>query len=65
MAAHVNFPKTSPQQVVARSLAGVETEIDRVFADDRSIEIDHRVRTDRAAFYEELQQRWNQAGQQK
>ena len=65
MAAHVNFPKTSPQQVVARSLAGVETEIDRVFADDRAIEIDQRVRTDRTAFYEELQQRWNQAGTQK
>ena len=59
MAAHVHLPKTSPQQVVQRSLTGVDAGIDRVFADERAIEIDRRVRTDRTAFYEELQQRWN------
>jgi len=61
MAAHVNLPKTSPQQVVERSLAGVESGIDRVFADDRAIEIDHRVRNDRATFYAELQRLWDDA----
>ena len=64
MAAHVRLPKTSPQQVVMRSLAGVEGQIDRVFADDRAIEVDRRVRTDRTSFYEELQQRWNQSERQ-
>jgi NAD(P)-dependent dehydrogenase (short-subunit alcohol dehydrogenase family) len=62
MAAHVNLPKTGPKQVVMRSLAGVEGEIDRVFADDRAIEVDQRVRIGRNAFYEELEQRWNQSG---
>ena len=64
MAAHVRLPKTSPQQVVMRSLEGVEGQIDRVFADDRAIEVDRRVRTDRTSFYEELQQRWNQSERQ-
>ena len=64
MAAHINLPKTSPQQVVGRSLTGVNAGIDRVFADERAIEVDHRVRIDRTAFYEELQQRWNHAESQ-
>jgi NAD(P)-dependent dehydrogenase (short-subunit alcohol dehydrogenase family) len=58
MAAHVTQPKTSPSQVVERSLAGLESGEDRVFADDRAIDVDQRVRTDRAAFDAELLKRW-------
>ena len=62
MASHVTQPKASPRQVVERSLAGVKCGVDRVFADDRAIDVDRRVRTDRADFYAELQQRWEDAG---
>jgi len=58
MAAHVTQPKTSPNQVVERSLAGLESGVDRIFADDRAVYIDQRVRTDRPALDAELLQRW-------
>jgi short-subunit dehydrogenase len=61
MAAHVNVPKTSPHQVVARALAGLEQGIDRVLADDRAVEVDGRLRADRGAFDSELQLRWDEA----
>jgi NAD(P)-dependent dehydrogenase (short-subunit alcohol dehydrogenase family) len=59
MAAHINRPKTSPHQIVERSLAGLETGVDRVLADDRSVEVDTRLRVSRAAFDVELQQLWD------
>jgi len=40
MAAHVTQPKTSPRQVVERSLAGLESGLERVLADDRSVQIE-------------------------
>ncbi len=58
MAAHVAQPKTSPAQVVERSLAGLESGMERIFADDRAVYVDQKVRTERAAFDAELQQRW-------
>jgi NAD(P)-dependent dehydrogenase (short-subunit alcohol dehydrogenase family) len=61
MAAHITRPKTSPQQVVERSLAGLESGLDRVFADDRAIDVDQRVRTDPLGFEAEQQQRWDDA----
>jgi len=61
MVAHVVHAKTSPRQVVERSLEGVESGRDRVFADSRSVEIEASLRTDRDAFYAELQRRWDDA----
>ena len=59
MAAHINRPKTSPHQIVERSLTGLESGIDRVLADDRAVEVDTRLRVSRAAFDAELQQLWD------
>jgi NAD(P)-dependent dehydrogenase (short-subunit alcohol dehydrogenase family) len=61
MAAHITQSKTSPIQVVMRTLAGLESGIDRIFADDRAVQIDQRIRTDRAALDAELQKRWEEA----
>jgi NAD(P)-dependent dehydrogenase (short-subunit alcohol dehydrogenase family) len=61
MAAHINLPKTSPRQVVERTLAGVEAGAERVLVDERAANVDQRVRTDRDAFYAELQKRWDDA----
>lgn len=59
MASHVNTRKTAPMQVVERTLAALESGLDRVFADDRATYIDQRVRADREAFYAELQKHWD------
>jgi NAD(P)-dependent dehydrogenase (short-subunit alcohol dehydrogenase family) len=64
MAAHVTQPKISPSQVVERSLAGLESGADRVFADDRAVYIDQKVRMDRAALDAELLQRWEDSQSQ-
>jgi len=58
MSAHVTQPKTSPNQVVDRSLAGLESGVDRIFADDSAVYIDQKIRTDRAALDAELLQSW-------
>jgi NAD(P)-dependent dehydrogenase (short-subunit alcohol dehydrogenase family) len=58
MSAHVTRPKTSPSQVVDRSLAGLESGADRIFADDSAVYVDQRIRADRAAFDAELLQSW-------
>jgi NAD(P)-dependent dehydrogenase (short-subunit alcohol dehydrogenase family) len=58
MSAHVTHSKTSPRQVVERSLAGLESGADRIFADDSAVYVDRRIRTDRAAFDAELLQSW-------
>lgn len=59
MAAHVSAPKTDPMEVVKRTLDGLESGLERVFADDRARYIDRRVRTDTDALYAELQKRWD------
>ena len=61
MAAGVAQPKTSPQQVVARTLSALDSGVERVFADLRAYDIDRRVRTDREALDAELERRWNDA----
>jgi NAD(P)-dependent dehydrogenase (short-subunit alcohol dehydrogenase family) len=58
MAAHVAPPKTSPRQVVDRSLAGVEAGVDRILADESAVYVDQKIRADRAAFDAEFLQRW-------
>jgi NAD(P)-dependent dehydrogenase (short-subunit alcohol dehydrogenase family) len=58
MSAHITQPKTSPRQVVDRSLAGLESGVDRILADDSAIYVDQKVRTDRAAFDAELLRHW-------
>jgi NAD(P)-dependent dehydrogenase (short-subunit alcohol dehydrogenase family) len=58
MVAHIAQPKTSPRQVVDRTLAGLESGVDRIFADDSAVYVDQKVRTDRAAFDAELLQSW-------
>jgi len=58
MSAHVTAPKASPSQVVECSLAGLESGVDRIFADDSAVYVDQKVRTDRTAFDAELLQAW-------
>jgi NAD(P)-dependent dehydrogenase (short-subunit alcohol dehydrogenase family) len=58
MSAHITEPKTRPIQVVDRSLAGLESGAERIFADDSAIYVDRMVRTDRAAFDAGLLQHW-------
>jgi len=59
MAAGANRPKVDPRAVVDRTLAGIESGSDRVFADDRSEYIDRQIRTDPEAFYADLQRLWD------
>jgi NAD(P)-dependent dehydrogenase (short-subunit alcohol dehydrogenase family) len=58
MSSHVTQPKTSPRQVVDRTLAGLESGSDRILADDSAVYVDQMVRTDRAAFDADLLKRW-------
>lgn len=60
MAAGADRPKVEPQAVVDRTLAGIESGADRVFADDRSEYIDRRIRTDPEGLYAELQRLWDE-----
>jgi len=59
MSAHVTQPKTSPSQVVDRSLAGLESGADRIFADDSAVYVDQKIRTGRGALDAELLQIWD------
>jgi NAD(P)-dependent dehydrogenase (short-subunit alcohol dehydrogenase family) len=58
MSAHITQPKTSPSRVVDRSLVGLESGLDRIFADDSAVYVDQMVRTDRATLDAGLLQRW-------
>lgn len=58
MSAHITQPKTSPRQVVDRSLVALESGLDRIFADDSAVYVDQMVRTDRATLDAGLLQRW-------
>jgi NAD(P)-dependent dehydrogenase (short-subunit alcohol dehydrogenase family) len=64
MSAHITHAKTSPSQVVDRSLAGLESGVDRILADDSAVYVDRRVRTDRAAFDAELLRGWEDSRSQ-
>jgi NAD(P)-dependent dehydrogenase (short-subunit alcohol dehydrogenase family) len=65
MSAHVPQPKASPSQVVDRSLAGLESGVDRIFADDSAVYVDQKIRTDRPALDAELLQSWEDSHGQK
>jgi len=58
MSAHITHPKTSPSQIVNRTLEGLESGVDRIFADDSAVYVDHKIRTDRAAFDTDILQSW-------
>ena len=58
MSAHIRESKTSPNQVVERSLAGLESGKDRIFADDSAVYVDQKVCTDRAGFDADLLKSW-------
>jgi NAD(P)-dependent dehydrogenase (short-subunit alcohol dehydrogenase family) len=58
MSAQITQPKTSPGQVVERSLAGLESGQDRIFADASAVYVDEKIRTDRAAFDADVLHHW-------
>ena len=61
MSSHITHPKTSPSQVVERTLAGLEAGLDRIFADQSAVYVDAKVRTDRAAFDAEILHSWQKS----
>jgi NAD(P)-dependent dehydrogenase (short-subunit alcohol dehydrogenase family) len=58
MSAHVTQPKASPGQIVERTFTGLESGIDRIFADNSAVYVDQKSRSDRAAFDAEFLQSW-------
>jgi NAD(P)-dependent dehydrogenase (short-subunit alcohol dehydrogenase family) len=58
MSAHVTQPKASPSQIVERSLAGLQSGVERIFADDSAVYVDEKVRTDRGGLDAQLSQLW-------
>jgi NAD(P)-dependent dehydrogenase (short-subunit alcohol dehydrogenase family) len=65
MAAGVDSPKVSAQQVAARTLDGLREGKNSVHADQRSEEIWQRVRTDPEGLHARLQQAWDRVGDAK
>jgi len=59
MAADVDAPKTPPRQVAERTLAGVRSVQDHVFADDYARDIRIALNTDAAKVAAEMQQAWD------
>jgi len=59
MAAVVDSPKVSPQQVAERTLAGIREGRDHVHADERTEQIWQAVKTDPAAVHAQMQQQWD------
>ena len=59
MAAKVNAPKTSPQQVAERTLEGVRLGQDHVLADNRAQEIWQATRTNPVGVQAQMQALWN------
>lgn len=59
-------PKTSPQQVAARTIEGIQTGADQVFADERAEAIWQAVRNDPAKLHADMQALWKRShGQSK
>jgi NAD(P)-dependent dehydrogenase (short-subunit alcohol dehydrogenase family) len=59
MVAAIDQPKTAPRQVAERTLAGVESGLDHVLADDRAEEIWAATRTAPAALAASMQKAWD------
>jgi NAD(P)-dependent dehydrogenase (short-subunit alcohol dehydrogenase family) len=62
MAADIEQPKTSPQQVAERTLEGLRTGKDHVLADERAEYIWKMTRSDPAQLTANMQQIWDQTG---
>jgi NAD(P)-dependent dehydrogenase (short-subunit alcohol dehydrogenase family) len=60
MAASVDSPKVSPQQVAERTLAGIRSGQDHVHADESSERIWQAMKTDPAALHAQMQQQWDE-----
>lgn len=60
MAAQIDRPKVLPRQVAERTLDGIRTSNDHVFADTRSEEIWQSLRTDPAKLAAQMQELWDQ-----
>jgi NAD(P)-dependent dehydrogenase (short-subunit alcohol dehydrogenase family) len=60
MAAGIDQPKTSPQQVAERTLQGIELGRDHVLADQRAEEVWQATRTDPYGLAKRMQQIWDQ-----
>jgi NAD(P)-dependent dehydrogenase (short-subunit alcohol dehydrogenase family) len=59
MSAHVTQPKASPGQIVERTFTGLESGVDRIFADDSAVYVDQKSRSNRGAFDAEFLQTWD------
>jgi NAD(P)-dependent dehydrogenase (short-subunit alcohol dehydrogenase family) len=59
MAAGIDRPKTSPQQVAERSLQGLMAGIDHVHADARAVELWRALKTDSGQIMQHSQQLWD------
>jgi NAD(P)-dependent dehydrogenase (short-subunit alcohol dehydrogenase family) len=59
MAASVDRPKTSPEQVAERTLAGIRENQTQVYADERAAEAWKATRTDPAQLHALMQQYWD------
>jgi NAD(P)-dependent dehydrogenase (short-subunit alcohol dehydrogenase family) len=59
MAAGIDVPKTSPQQVAERTLDGIRTGQDHVLADNRADEIWHATRNAPAQLAAQMQRAWD------
>jgi short-subunit dehydrogenase len=64
MAAGVNGPKTSPEDVAARIIEGIRTNQEEVLADQSSHEIKAALASNPQMFYQQLQADWDNALQQ-
>lgn len=60
MAASVDSPKVSAQQVAERTLAGVREGQDHVHADERSEQVWQMLKTDPAALHAQMQHAWDE-----
>ena len=61
MAAGIGGPKTSPQQVVERTLAAIRTGEDLVLADERAKQVWQAMRTDPLGFAQGMQKLWDES----
>ena len=63
MTANIKEPKISPEEVAARVIEGVLADQEEVLADQRSHEIKATLASNPKAFYQYIQQNWDQSQQ--
>jgi NAD(P)-dependent dehydrogenase (short-subunit alcohol dehydrogenase family) len=64
MSAHINAPKTRPEEVAASIIEGIRNKHEEVFADKLSHEIKAALANNPKAFYQNIQEGWDKAQQQ-